>query len=200
MRKLVESTYVSLDGMVSGERFWGAEARFQDDKHVAYAATLLESADALVLGRATYEAFAASWPGRTGELAGRINSLPKYVASRTLTGATWNSQILPGDAVEAVTKLRESGAGTLLKYGTGSFSRALLEGGQLDELHLWLYPFIAGSGEPNGHMAGHHYTPQGVRSSRCRSWGLPPDSCLPGAWQAMPAQRPAGSGTHGWCR
>ena len=148
MRKLVESTYVSLDGMVSGERFWGAEARFQDDKHVAYAATLLESADALVLGRATYEAFAASWPGRTGELAGRINSLPKYVASRTLTGATWNSQILPGDAVEAVTKLKESGEGTLLKYGTGSFSRALLEGGQLDELHLRVYAFIAGSGEP----------------------------------------------------
>jgi len=110
MRKLVESTYVSLDGMVSGESFWGAQARFQDDKHVAYAAKLLESADALVLGRATYEVFAASWPGRAGELADRINSL--------------------------------------LKYGTGSFSRALLEGGQLDELHLWVYPFIAGSGEP----------------------------------------------------
>ena len=53
MRKLIESTYVSLDGMVSGENFWGAQARFQDDKHAAYAAKLLESADALVLGRAT---------------------------------------------------------------------------------------------------------------------------------------------------
>ena len=60
MRKLVESTYVSLDGMVSGESFWGAQARFQDDKHIAYAAKLLESADALVLGRATYEVFAAA--------------------------------------------------------------------------------------------------------------------------------------------
>jgi dihydrofolate reductase len=57
---------------------------------------LLQSADALVLGRATYEVFAASWPSRTGELADRINSLPKYVASRTLTGATWNSEILRG--------------------------------------------------------------------------------------------------------
>jgi dihydrofolate reductase len=55
---------------------------------------------------------------------------------------------LRGDAVEAAAKLKESGEGTLLKYGTGSFSRALLEGGQLDELHLWVYPFIAGSGEP----------------------------------------------------
>ena len=147
MRKLVESTYVSLDGMVSGESFWGAQARFHDDKHVAYAATLLESADALVLGRATYEVFAASWPGRTGELAEKINSLPKYVVSRTLTDATWNAQILKGDAVGAVANLKESGQGTLLKYGTGSFSRALLEGGQLDELRLWVFPFIAGSGE-----------------------------------------------------
>lgn len=147
MKKLVESTYVSLDGMVSGESFWTAQARFQDDRHVAYAATLLESADALVLGRATYEAFAASWPGRTGELADRINSLPKYVASRTLTGATWNAEIVQGDAVEAVASLKQSGEGMLLKYGTGSFSQALLEGGQLDEMHLWVFPFIAGSGE-----------------------------------------------------
>jgi dihydrofolate reductase len=138
----------AIADVVSGQDFWGGQARFQDDKHVTYAAKLLESAGALVLGRATYEVFAASRPCRTGELADRINSLPKYVASHTLTGATWNSQVLPGNAVEAVAKLKESGEGTLLKYGTGSFSRALLEGGQLDELHLWVYPFIAGSGEP----------------------------------------------------
>jgi len=125
-----------------------AQGRFRDDKHVAYAAKLLGSADALVLGRVTYEAFAASWPARTGILADRINALPKYVASHTLTDATWNAEILQGDAVEAVANLKESGEGTLLRYGTGSFSRALLEGGQLDELHLWVYPFIAGSGEP----------------------------------------------------
>jgi dihydrofolate reductase len=147
MRKLIESTYVSLDGMVSGESFWGAQGRFRDDKHDAYAAKLLESAGALLLGRATYEVFAASWPARTGALADRINSLPKYVASRTLTDATWNTEILPGDAVEAVARLKQSGDGTLLKYGTGSFSRALLDGGQLDELRLWVYPFIAGSGD-----------------------------------------------------
>lgn len=93
MKKLVESTYVSLDGMVSGERFWAAQALFQDDKHAAYAARLLESADALVLGRATHEVFATSWPDRTGVLADRINSLPKYVASRTLTDVTWNTEV-----------------------------------------------------------------------------------------------------------
>ena len=148
MGKLVESTYVSLDGMVSGEGFWAAHAQVQDEKHAAYAEKLLKSADALVLGRATYEVFAASWPSQSGELADRINSLPKYVASRTLTDTTWNSQILQGDAVEAVAQLKESGEGTLLKYGSGSFTRALLEAGQLDELHLWVHPFIVGSGEP----------------------------------------------------
>jgi dihydrofolate reductase len=147
MRKLVESTFVSLDGMVSGERFWAAQVQFRDDKHVAYASKLMESAEALVLGRVTYEGFAATWPSRTGEMADQINSTPKYVASRTLTDLTWNAEVLPGDAVEEVAKLKESGDGTLLKYGTGSFSQALLEGGQLDELHLWKFPFVAGSGE-----------------------------------------------------
>jgi len=81
------------------------------------------------------------------EMADRINSLPKYVASRTLTDAAWNTQILPGDAVEA-SPVSGSPVRALLKYGTGTFSRTLLDGGQLDELHLWVYPFIAGSGEP----------------------------------------------------
>lgn len=147
MRKLVESTYISLDGMVSGESFWSAQGTFRDDKHVEYQANLLEPAEGLVLGRATYEVFAATWPGQTGPLADKINPLPKYIASRTLTEGTWNAEILQGDAVDAVAALKESGAGTLLKYGTGTFSRALLEAGQLDELHLWVFPFIAGSGE-----------------------------------------------------
>jgi dihydrofolate reductase len=145
--RLVESTYIPLDGMVSGDSFWSAQGRFQGDKHGEYAAKLLESAEALVLGRATYEVFATSWPGRTGVLADKINPLPKYVASRTLTDVSWNAEILQGDAVEAVARLKESGEGTLLKYGTGSFSRALLEGGQVDEFRLWVFPFIAGSGE-----------------------------------------------------
>jgi dihydrofolate reductase len=148
MRKLVESTYVSLDGMIAGGDFWAAQSQYRDDRHVAYAAKLLEPAEALVLGRATYEGFAEAWPGQTGDVADKLNSLPKYVASRTLTDARWGpAEILPGDAVAEVAKLKEAGDGTLLKYGTGSFSQALLEGGELDELHLWVFPFIAGSGE-----------------------------------------------------
>ena len=88
MRKLVESTYVSLDGMVSGDSFWAAQFQFQDEKHAAHAAKLLEPADALLLGRKTYEVFAESWPERDGDIADRLNAMPKYVASRTLTDAS----------------------------------------------------------------------------------------------------------------
>jgi dihydrofolate reductase len=146
MKKLIESTYLSLDGKISGEGFWAAQMEYRDtyDEH---AAKLLEPAEALVLGRATFEVFAATWPGQTGEIADKFNAMPKYVASRTLTDAGWNAEILRGDAVKEVAELKESGDGTLLKYGTGPLSQALLEGGQLDELHLWLFPFIVGSGE-----------------------------------------------------
>jgi dihydrofolate reductase len=146
MRKLVESTYLSLDGKVDGESFWAAQMQYRDtyDEH---AAKLLEPAEALVLGRATFEVFAATWPGQTGGLADKLNAMPKYVASRTLADAGWNAEILQGEVVQEVAKLKESGDGTLLKYGTGPLSRALLEGGQLDELHLWVFPFIVGSGE-----------------------------------------------------
>jgi dihydrofolate reductase len=148
MRKLVEVTYISLDGMVdSGDEYWVAHGPYTEDKHVAHAAKLLEPATALVLGRVTYESFAEVWAPQTGVLADKLNALPKYVASRTLTDTTWNAEILQGDAVEAVARLKESGEGTLLKYGTGSFSQALLEGGVLDELHLWVFPFVVGSGQ-----------------------------------------------------
>jgi len=145
--RLIESTYISLDGMVAGDAFWGAQQGFQGDAHTEQAAKVLKSADAVLMGRATYEVFAMSWPERTGVLADAINPLPKYVASRTLTDATWNTKVLQGDAVEAVAQLKASGEGTLLKYGTGTFSRALIEAGQLDELQLWVHPFVAGSGE-----------------------------------------------------
>ncbi|RZT14687.1 dihydrofolate reductase [Kribbella sp. VKM Ac-2569] len=145
--RLIESTYISLDGMVTGDAFWGAQQGFQGDAHNQHAATLLGTADALLLGRQTYDVFSVSWPERPGELADLINPLPKYVASRTLTEATWNTKVLHGDAVEAVAELKKSREGTLLKYGTGSFSRALVDAGLLDELQLWVHPFVAGSGE-----------------------------------------------------
>src|SRR4051812_49241765 len=148
MRKLVEYDHLSLDGMFNGDDFWAGQMKVRpNDNHFAYQLRLLEEAVGLVLGRATYQGFAATWPTMTGDLADKLNSLPKHVASTTLTETTWNAEVLPGKAIDAVAQLKESGDGTLVKYGNGSFSRALIEAGLLDELHLSISPFVAGSGE-----------------------------------------------------
>lgn len=163
MRKLVEYDHLSIDGRFTGDDFWAAQMKvIPNDNHFAYQLRLLEQAVGLVLGRATYQGFAATWPTMTGDLADKLNALPKYVASTTLTEATWNSRILAGNAVDAVAKLKESGEGTLVKYGNGSFSRALIEAGLLDELHLSISPFVAGSGESL--LAGISATPMNLAS------------------------------------
>ena len=148
MLKLIEYDHLSMDGRIAGDGWWaGQQQVVSNENNIAYQLGLLSSAVGLVLGRVTYEGFAASWPSMTGELPDRINALPKHVASTTLTETTWNAEVLPGDAVEAVARLKESGDGTLVKYGNGPFSRALLEAGLIDELHVSVSPFVAGSGE-----------------------------------------------------
>lgn len=149
MRKLIESTFVSLDGDISqGLLAWAPP--YWDDEHNDYATKLLSRADALVLGRETYDGFSSSWPQRDGDgdpYTDRINAMPKYVASRTLTETTWNTTLLEGDAVDAVARLKEEPGQDLLKFGTGAFSQALFGRGLVDELHLWRFPVIAGTSD-----------------------------------------------------
>ena len=145
MSKLVESTFVSLDGVIESPQNWSPP--YWDDEHAAYARKMLWDADALLLGRKTYEGFAQAWPTRPAgdEYTDRINAMPKHVASNTLTETTWNASVLDGDTAEAVAKLKEDT--NLLKFGSGELDRTLLEHGLVDELHLWIFPVIAGSGE-----------------------------------------------------
>jgi len=146
MRKLVESTFVTLDGSISEPQTWSPP--YWDEEHIDYAIRLLFAADALLLGRATYEVFAEAWPARSGGgYTDRINEMPKYVASRTLRETTWNATVLDGDAAEAVAALKEEDGGDLLKYGTGELDRALLENRLVDELHFWVFPVLAGGGQ-----------------------------------------------------
>jgi dihydrofolate reductase len=146
MRKLVESTFVTLDGVISSPQEWGAP--YWNDEHSAYARDLLFAADALLLGRKTYDGFAASWPGRTGdEYSDRINSLPKYVASTTVKEATWNATVIDSDVAEAVARLKEEPGENILKFGTGELDATLVQHKLVDEFHFWLFPVAAGKGD-----------------------------------------------------
>jgi dihydrofolate reductase len=144
MRKLVESTFVTLDGVISAPQEWGPP--YWDDEHANYARQLLFAADALLLGRVTYEGFVQAWPSRTGETADRINSIPKYVASNTLEEATWNATILEGDVAEEVAKLKQEAGQNILKFGTGELDRTLMAHNLVDEFHFWLFPVAVGAG------------------------------------------------------
>jgi dihydrofolate reductase len=145
VRKLVESTFISLDGVISNPQEWSPP--YWDDEHANYATKLLVGADALLLGRATYEGFVQAWPPREGDFADRINSMPKYVASKTLNEATWNATILKGDVAEEVAKLKQEPGQTILKYGTGELDRTLLAHDLVDEFHFWIFPVLAGGGQ-----------------------------------------------------
>jgi dihydrofolate reductase len=144
MRKLINSTFTTLDGVISDPAGYGVP--YWDEEHAAYAAKLLSPADSLLLGRKTYEGFVQAWPSRSGGYADKINSMPKIVASNTLTEGTWNATIV-SDVVGAVRAAKQEDGGDILKYGTGVLDHTLLENDLIDEFHLWVFPVVAGKGE-----------------------------------------------------
>jgi dihydrofolate reductase len=103
----------------------------------------------MLLGRVTYEGFAASWPSRSGDdFSDRFNSVPKYVASRTLAEPLeWNATLIKGDIAEEVAKLKQQPGQNIVKYGTGELDRTLMQHNLVDEFHLWLHPVAVGSGQ-----------------------------------------------------
>jgi dihydrofolate reductase len=113
---------------------------------------LIQQCDALLMGRHTYETFAAAWPSRSGDpISDRINSMAKYVVSSTMTHATWkNTTIISGDPVEYITRLKQQPGQHMVQYGFGRLSFALMNHGLIDELRLWMRPFVRGRGGPEG--------------------------------------------------
>lgn len=105
------------------------------------------AAEAWLMGRRSYEFFGDRWRPRTGELADRLNSMPKYVVSHTLVGADWNNTtVLSGDAVDEVTKLKEELAGEIVVPASHQLGRTLFEHGLVDEVRLVIFPIVIGSG------------------------------------------------------
>jgi dihydrofolate reductase len=153
--RIVVSENVSLDGVVedpSGDEGFergGWVGRIRDRPAVGKA--VLDDAlgaEAELYGRRTYEFLAARWPSRSGVLAERLNSLPKYVVSSTLEDPVWNnSTVLRGDVVKEVTELKEVVAGEIVVPGSIQLVRTLLEHDLVDELRLLVFPIVVGAGE-----------------------------------------------------
>ena len=157
MGKIVISENVSLDGVVQdptgeeGFRHGGWFVQVGDKDREEWAQVALDEAlgaEALLLGRRSYEFFAGRWPSRSGELADRLNSLPKYVVSSTLVDPDWNnSTVLKGEVVTEVSKLKQELDGEIVVYASCQLVRTLMEHDLVDELRLMVYPVVLGSGE-----------------------------------------------------
>jgi dihydrofolate reductase len=147
MRKILESTLLSLDGVIGSPHTWASE-RFDDEARTR-ALEQLNSSDAMLMGRHTYEVFSKLWPGQQGPYADTINAIRKYVFSSTLTEAGWdNAVIVRGDVTSEVAKLKQQDGNDLVLYGHGPLGAALLQHGLLDELQFAIHPVFVGIGTP----------------------------------------------------
>lgn len=147
MRKLIVSTYATLDGRADDLQEWTIP--YNGDAAAAYHADLLSNSDGLLLGRRTYEVFATLWPARAGELPyiDAINSMAKYVASTTLRELRWsNSHLISGDLAQQVTDLKGQPGRDLVVYGGHSLISALRAHDLVDEYRVLVHPVLLGKG------------------------------------------------------
>jgi dihydrofolate reductase len=161
MRKLLVTTFVSLDGVMQapGGRDEDRDGGFEhggwavphiDQHFIQLMTALISRAGALLIGRKTYDIFAASWPLAEVDdpIGAKMNSMPKYVASRTLDTVSWqNSTLLTGDVTEAVSKLKQGEGGEIQVHGSGELIQTLVEHDLVDEFDVLVFPVLIGSGK-----------------------------------------------------
>jgi len=153
--KLVVTEFVTLDGVIEdpggSEKHERGGWAFQFERGAEgdkFKLDELEAADAQLFGRVTYEGFAEAWPSREGDFADKINAMPKFVVSRTLTDPTWdNTTVLDGDLAEDVGRLKRQYDGDILVAGSARLVQGLLAAGLVDELHLMVFPTALGTGK-----------------------------------------------------
>ena len=155
MGRIVVTEYISIDGVIEapgGDEDYehvnwvfeferGEEGqKFKDDETF--------DSEALLLGRITYEGFAPAWPTFEGEVADKMNAMPKYVISQTLVDPDWNNTtVLGGDVIEEATALKQKVDGDVVVHGSAQLARALFAAGLVDELRLMVFPLVLGSGK-----------------------------------------------------
>jgi dihydrofolate reductase len=162
MRKLVVGTFVTLDGVMQaaggpdedregGFHHGGWLVPYFDEKFVEIMTEWTKQAGAFLLGRKTYEMFAASWPNATDptdEIAMALNTRPKYVASRTLTKVDWNNSfLLKGDVADEVAKIKQQEGGEIQVHGSSDLLQTLLKHDLIDTLRIWQFPVVLGTGK-----------------------------------------------------
>lgn len=149
MRKVTAGLFVSLDGVVESPEKWHFPY-FNDEMGEAVEAAIAAS-DAMLLGRVTYQEFAAYWPGVSSEdepFATHMNNTPKYVVSKTLDKAEWNnSTLISGNVAEEITKLKQQSGKNIGITGSATLVQSLLQDDLLDELGLMIHPVVVGSGK-----------------------------------------------------
>jgi dihydrofolate reductase len=143
MRKLIESTLVSIDGVIESPERWS----IFDDEASELSMQELDNYDGFVMGRVTYERFRDNWGAGGNPYIDRIGAMPKYVASRSLDDVTWNATLLGPDIVTAIQDLKAQPGKDLIKYGTSRLDATLFGANLVDELHVWIMPVVVGSGQ-----------------------------------------------------
>lgn len=150
MRKIINSTYITLNGVIEDPHLWPPLDDGDDDTANTIQTELLFNCDAVLMGRRTYESFAAVWPTRSGDpFSDRINAMTKYVVSSTLQDPEWNNTtVVSGDIVADIKRLTEEPGKDIVQYGFGQVSYQLLQHNLLNELRLWVYPLFVGTAKP----------------------------------------------------
>lgn len=148
MRKVVMTEYVTLDGVFEEPGHWSGP--FFNDEAGRFKYDELFASDALLLGRVTYEGFAAAWPTMegTGDFGERMNGIPKYVVSTTLTDPAWNnSTVIDGDVAAEIAKLKAQDGQDILLSGSAELVNSLLPTGLIDEYRFMVHPLVLGMGK-----------------------------------------------------
>jgi len=150
MRKIINSTYITLDGAIEAPHLWPSLGDAGSKLSFDIQTELLNQCDAVLMGRLTYDSFASVWPTRSGDtFSDRINAMEKFVVSSTLRNPTWNNTtVIARDLVAEVTRLKQQPGKDIVQYGIGRVSFTLIEHGLVDEFRLWVHPLILGNKGP----------------------------------------------------
>src|ERR1700742_1270731 len=150
MRRIINSTYITLDGVIENPQDWPSGRHEGDGGASELQSELLLSCDALLLGRRTYEGFAPVWSAMSGDpFTDHINAMEKWVVSSTLTDPTWNnSEVIAADVASDISRRKAQQGADIVQYGFGPVTDLLMAHGLLDELRLWVHPFMVGTGGP----------------------------------------------------